>query len=155
MSASHGHSDPVSKHHPKQSNVVGWIQQGFLILAIIAFILGIKQYIRKDKTQHESNGGDFQMYLVNQDGSMNKFGELYSMDSVKQVDSHLEYKYHDKTRSLYFISKGPVDIYFPSCNNPNKSIHKYYCGQGEVNWDGLVYCTGTIKIFKAKKKKCD
>lgn len=153
MSAPHGHSATPKNRTRKENNVIGWIQQGFLVLAIICLVIGIKQCAGKDESD-QPNGNDFQMYTVNQDGSMNKFGDLYSMDSVDRVNSHLEYNYQDTTRALYFISKGPIDIYFPSCRRPGTWIPKYYCGEGEVNWSGLQYCNGKVKVFKAKKKKC-
>lgn len=134
-------------------NEIGYVVSGLIIFSFIFLFIGNKE----GKNNKAENTGEFRMYLVNQDGSQTPIGKWYSMDSVAQVNSHLEYNYNDSTRGLTFTSKGPVDIYFPSKRLPGTFIIKHYCGKGVFNWSELKeLCTlGTVQVFKSDDDDCD
>lgn len=146
---------PTIRRRGGHANPAQYIYWGLGIIAFFLIVGFIGSLIKKDK--REANGSEFRMYLVNQDGSQTPIGKWYSMDSVSQVNSHLEYNYNDTTKGVTFTSKGPVDTYWPSKRKPGTFIHKHYCGKGVFNWSELKeLCTlGTVKVFKSDDDDCD
>jgi hypothetical protein len=132
--------------------ISGIFLPGLIILILLLVIPFTCKKCGNGGSNDETHGGEF--YFTNaQTGA--RISRMMSMDSLDRLNQHIEFDNQDETRSLTFFSKGPIDTYWPSCNEPGKWIHRYYCGKGVFNWEGLDYCTGIIRVFKSDDDDCD